>query len=100
MTEQRSAMKKATQAMSADVDPITTEIIRHTLNSVAEQMKRTLIRTAFSPVIYEVLDFAVSIYDRQVRLLAQAPTLPIFMGTLSFCVEAAVKGVGGEKALE
>ncbi|WP_292277745.1 hydantoinase B/oxoprolinase family protein [Mesorhizobium sp.] len=100
MTGQRSEMKKATQAMIADVDPITTEIIRHTLNSVAEQMKRTLIRTAFSPVIYEVLDFAVSIYDRQVRLLAQAPTLPIFMGTLSFCVEAAVKGVGGEKALE
>ena len=37
-----------------DADPITTEIIRHGLNSAAEQMKRALIRTAFSPVIYEV----------------------------------------------
>ena len=62
-------------------------------------MKRALIRTAFSPVIYEVLDFAVAVYDRQVRLLAQAPSLPIFMGTLNFCVEAAVEAVGGEDEL-
>jgi N-methylhydantoinase B len=63
-------------------------------------MKRALVRTAFSPVIYEVLDFAVAIYDRQVRLLAQAPSLPLFMGTLGFCVSEAVKEVGGEDALD
>lgn len=83
-----------------DADPITTEVIRHSLNSAANQMKRALIRTAFSPVIYEVLDFAVAIYDREVRLLAQAPSLPFFMGTMSFCVSAAVEAVGGEEALE
>ena len=83
-----------------DADPITTEVIRHGLNSAAEQMKRALVRTAFSPVIYEVLDFAVAIYDRQVRLLAQAPALPLFMGTMSFCVEGAVEAVGGKDALE
>ena len=85
---------------AVDADPITTEVIRHGLNSAAEQMKRALIRTAFSPVIYEVLDFAVAIYDRDVRLLAQAPSLPLFMGTMNFCVEAAVDAVGGEEALE
>jgi N-methylhydantoinase B len=83
-----------------DADPITTEVIRHGLNSAAEQMKRALIRTAFSPVIYEVLDFAVAIYDHRVRLLAQAPALPLFMGTMSFCVEGAVEAVGGDEALE
>ena len=57
-------------------------------------------RTSFSPVIYEVLDFAAALYDRDVSLLAQAPTLPVFMGTMSFCVEAAVEAVGGEEALE
>ena len=85
---------------AVDADPITTEVIRHGLDSAAKQMKRALIRTAFSPVIYEVLDFAVAIYDRQVRLLAQAPSLPFFMGTMNFCVEAAVAAVGGEDALE
>jgi len=91
---------QGTSTGAVDADPITTEIIRHGLNSAAEQMKRALIRTAFSPVIYEVVDFAVAIYDRQVRLLAQAPSLLIFMGTMSFCVEAAVEAVGGEEALE
>ncbi len=83
-----------------DADPITTEVVRHGLNSAADQMKRALVRTAFSPVIYEVLDFAVAIYDRQVRLLAQAPSLPLFMGTMNFCVQAAVDAVGGEAELE
>ena len=80
-----------------DVDPITTEIIRNSLNSAAEQMKRTLVRCSFSPIIYEVLDFASAIYDTNYCMLAQSPSLPGFMGTLSFCVEQAVKEVGGEK---
>ena len=82
-----------------DVDPITTEIIRNSLNSAAEQMKRTLVRCSFSPIIYEVLDFASAIYDTNYCMLAQSPSLPGFMGTLSFCVEQAVKEVGGEKNL-
>jgi N-methylhydantoinase B len=81
-------------------DPVTTEIVRHGLNAAAEQMKRALIRTSFSPVIYEVLDFAAALYDRDVAMLAQAPSLPTFMGTMSFCVEAAVDAVGGPEALE
>src|SRR4249919_1160737 len=86
-------------AALAAADPITTEVVRHALNSAANQMKRALVRTAFSPVIYEVLDFAVAIYDRQIRLLAQAPSLPFFMGTMSFCVQAALEAVGGEEGL-
>ena len=82
-----------------DVDPITTQIIRNSLNSAAEQMKKALCRTAMSPVIYEVLDFAGAIYDRDLRMLSQAPSLPLFMGTLNFCIEEAVKGAGGEENL-
>jgi N-methylhydantoinase B len=80
-------------------DPITTEVVRHALNSAANQMKRALVRTSFSPVIYEVLDFAVAIYDRDLRLLAQSPTMPHFMGTLSFCIAGAVEAIGGEEKL-
>src|ERR1700730_13127796 len=87
-------------ARASDADPVTTQIIRHALNSAAKQMKRAMIRTAFSPIIYESLDFAVVLYDRQIRMLAQAPTLPIFIGTMSFCIEGAVQAVGGEGQLE
>ena len=87
-------------AATTGVDPVTTEIVRQGLNAAADQMKRALVRTAFSPVIYEVLDFAAALYDRDIAMLAQAPSLPTFMGTMSFCVEAAVEAAGGADSLE
>lgn len=84
----------------AAADPTITEIVRHSLCSTAGQMKKSLMRTAFSPIIYDSFDFAVALYDADMRMLSQAPTIPAFMGTLSFCVEEAVKGVGGAEALE
>jgi N-methylhydantoinase B len=85
---------------SSDADPLVTEAMRHGLNFAAEAIKRTLIRTAMSPIIYETLDFAAVLYDREIRLLAQAPSMPVFMGTMSFCIESAVAEVGGEGALD
>jgi N-methylhydantoinase B len=89
-----------TSSQTSEADPVTTEIIRRALKSAAKQMKRAEIRTSFSTVIYESLDFCVVLYDRHVRLLAQAPTQPLFMGGMGFCIEAAVAAVGGEGALE
>ena len=96
----RAEAARMSAPSAAAVDPIATEIVRQGLNAAAEQMKRALVRTAFSPVIYEVLDFAAALYDRDVAMLAQAPSLPTFMGTMSFCVRSAVDAVGGEGALE
>lgn len=84
----------------SQANPVVTELIRNSLNSAADQMKRALIRTSFSPVVYEALDFAVVIYDKHIRMLAQAPSLPTFMGTMNFCIEAAVEGAGGVDNLE
>lgn len=81
------------------LDPIGTEVLRNRLISSAEQMKVILQRTSFSPILFEGLDFACALYDRQVRLLAQARTLPLFLGTMNFAIEASVEAVGGEQAL-
>lgn len=86
--------------VSLEADPFTTEIVRRALNSAAVQMSRTMVRASFSPPAYEGLDFAVVLYDRHYRLLAQAPTSPLFMGTMSFCIKAAVEAVGGVGKLE
>jgi N-methylhydantoinase B len=83
-----------------DVDEVKVEVIRHALTSAADHMKVALIRSAFSPVIYDVVDFAAGLYDRQLRLLAQAQALPLFMGTLSFCIDATLERVGGTSSLE
>ena len=79
----------------ADADAVTTEVIRHGLNATAAQMQSVLRRGAFSPVIYEMIDFCCAIYDRDVRLLAQGMALPSWLGTMGFCIESVLEAVGG-----
>lgn len=81
------------------LDGATVEVIRSYLVSAAEEMRRTLIRTAFNPVIYEVLDFGISLYNRELDLIADAPGLAFFLGANDYAIR---KGVGyvGEEHLE
>lgn len=78
----------------SEVDPITTEIIRNAFLAAAADMRATLWRSAFSPVIYEMKDCSVALFDEQAQLLAQAPGLPFFLGALSEVVQVVVNHVG------
>jgi N-methylhydantoinase B len=62
-------------------------------------MRRTLVRTAFNPVIYEVLDFGISMYDSSLRLIAEAPGITSFLGANDYAIVKGVEYVGVE-ALE
>lgn len=67
------------------VSPITVEIIRSALIQAAEDMNRTLIRSAYTPTIYEGKDCAVALLDRDHNILGQSSGLPIFLGNLEEC---------------
>ena len=75
-------------------DPVTLEVIRHALIGCAAEMKLNLARTAYNPIIYEVLDFSCGVFDPQARLLAQADGLPIFLGNLGAAVSEVISDVG------
>jgi N-methylhydantoinase B len=62
------------------IDGAVVEIVRSYLVSAAEEMRATLIRTAFNPVIYEVFDFGISIYDAKLDLIGEASGLTFFLG--------------------
>ncbi|OZM75367.1 hydantoinase B/oxoprolinase family protein, partial [Pseudonocardia sp. MH-G8] len=79
-----------------DPDGATVEVVRSYLLAAAEEMRTTLIRTAFNPVIYEVLDFGISIYDEQQRLVAEAPGLTRFLGANDHSLRKGVEYVGAE----
>lgn len=76
------------------IDGAEVEILRARLGSVAEEMRTTLKRTAFSPVIYEVLDFGISVYDAQFDVIAEAPGLARFLGANDYAVPRIVSHVG------
>lgn len=75
-------------------DPVTTEIIRNAFLTAAEDMRTTLWRSAFSPVIYEMKDCSVALFDEQGQLLAQSPGLPFFLGALNEVIKVVVDWVG------
>ena len=81
-------------AAAKAIDGATVEVVRNYLISIAEEMRSTLIRTAFNPVIYEVLDFGISIYDRNQRLIAEAPGLTFFLGANDFSLRKGIEYVG------
>jgi N-methylhydantoinase B len=72
--------------MSRASDPATTEVIRHYLVSATTEMERTLVRTAYSTIIYEINDFGLSLFDRHLNLLADATGLPLFLGANEFAL--------------
>jgi len=82
---------------SPTLDPITVEVIRSFYQSTARQMRSTLVRAAFNPVIYEMIDFSVGIYTRDAELVAEGPGIPFFMGTLTFAIRSIVKHLGIDK---
>lgn len=76
------------------VDPITTEIIRCALLQAAEDMNTTLIRSSYTPTIYEAKDCAVALLDRDHNVLGQSSGLPIFLGNLEECTRATERMYG------
>ncbi|WP_260472052.1 hydantoinase B/oxoprolinase family protein [Bacillus canaveralius] len=75
--------------------PITTEIIRNALSSAAEEMNASLARSSFSPIIYEMKDCSVGIFNRHAELLGQSAGLPIFLGNLDDCIKINTNYIGG-----
>ena len=83
--------------MSAEAETLggaKVEVIQSYLLSAAEEMRRTLVRTAFNPVIYEVLDFGISIYNSRLDLMAEAPGLTFFLGANDYSIRKGVEYMG------
>jgi N-methylhydantoinase B len=78
------------------LDGATVEVVRSYLLAAADEMRTTLIRTAFNPVIYEALDFGISVYDKNLELVAEAPGLTFFLGANDFSLRKGVEYVGPE----
>src|SRR5699024_1055925 len=76
-------------------NPITTEIIRNSLTSAAEEMNDSLARSSYSPIIYEMKDCSVGIFNEKAELLGQSSGLPMFLGNLNVCIEITRDYIGG-----
>lgn len=76
------------------IDPITVEVIHNHLLSAAREMNRNLMRTSYNTIVYEIRDFGLGIYDRDCRMLAEAPGLAGFTRGNDYGLKKMVEFLG------
>ncbi|ANV85019.1 5-oxoprolinase [Picosynechococcus sp. PCC 7003] len=75
-------------------DPVTLEIFNNLFRAIAEQMGVTLQNTSYSVNIKERLDFSCAIFDPQGHLVANAPHIPVHLGSMSESVYSLIQAHG------
>ena len=78
-------------AAGTKVDPVRLEIFNNLFMSIAEQMGVTLQNTAYSVNIKERLDFSCAVFDGEGALVANAPHMPVHLGSMDRSVETIIR---------
>ena len=78
-------------AIGTDVDPVMLEIFNNLFMSIAEQMGATLANTAFSVNIKERLDFSCALFDHEGNLIANAPHMPVHLGSMGESIKTVIR---------
>lgn len=92
---ERSAVR-AIETASTAVDPVLLEVFNNLFMAIAEQMGEALSATAQSVNIKERLDFSCAIFDSIGELVANAPHLPVHLGSMDRSVESVIRAFGGK----
>ena len=95
---QRHAPRPRRVAVGTEADPVMLEIFNNLFMSIAEQMGYRLQNTAHSVNIKERLDFSCAVFDRDGELVANAPHMPVHLGSMGASVRAVIDAHGGPQA--
>jgi N-methylhydantoinase B len=79
------------------IDPITLEVIRSRLIAASRDIRRTVERAAYSPVLYEVVDFSCGVFDSEANAIAETPGLPSFLGSLGYAIQSTYNTIGRDR---
>jgi len=78
-------------AIGTQVDPVRLEVFNNLYMSIAEQMGLRLANTAYSVNIKERLDFSCAVFDQHGQLIANAPHMPVHLGSMGESVQAVIR---------
>ncbi|WP_062366695.1 hydantoinase B/oxoprolinase family protein [Variovorax paradoxus] len=87
----------ATQALGTSADPVMLEVFNNLFMNIAEQMGLRLQNTAYSVNIKERLDFSCALFDVEGNLIANAPHMPVHLGSMSESIKTVIDGNPGMK---
>ena len=87
----RIEKKRRQAALGTEADPVMLEVFNNLFMSIAEQMGVTLQNTAYSVNIKERLDFSCALFDRTGALVANAPHMPVHLGSMDRSVDIVIR---------
>ncbi len=87
----RTVKLKRTNAIGTHADPIMLEVFNNLFMSIAEQMGVSLQNTAYSVNIKERLDFSCAVFAHDGTLVANAPHMPVHLGSMDRAVETIIR---------
>ena len=90
-TLQRVSARAHVAASDGAVDPVLLEVFANLFMAIAEEMGAVLQNTATSVNIKERLDFSCAVFDAQGGLVANAPHMPVHLGSMGDCVTAIMR---------
>jgi len=88
---ERAKERSRSVAVGTSVDPVMLEIFNNLFMSVAEQMGLRLQNTAYSVNIKERLDFSCALFDAQGNLIANAPHMPVHLGSMGESIKTVIR---------
>ena len=88
---ERSEPRKTRAALGTSVDPVMLEIFNSLYMSIAEQMGLRLQNTAYSVNIKERLDFSCALFDAEGNLIANAPHMPVHLGSMGESIKTVIR---------
>ena len=88
---ERKTQRAVTYAVGTTADPVLLEVFNNLFMNIAEQMGLQLQNTAYSVNIKERLDFSCALFDTQGNLIANAPHMPVHLGSMGESIKTVIR---------
>src|SRR5258706_11914955 len=93
---ERVVERRARYALGTSADPVMLEVFNNLFMSIAEQMGVRLAQTAYSVNIKERLDFSCPLFDAEGNLIANAPHMPVHLGSMGESIKTVIAKNAGK----
>ena len=79
---------------ASTIDPVTFAVVKNAMDAIVDEVAYTVLRTARSEIVKDVMDYSAAICDRHGRMVAQAKTIALHLGAIPEAMEAVRQRYG------
>ena len=88
--------KHPASRMDPRIDPITLEVIQNALSSIADELALVIMRSAYSNIVRDSMDYSTAVCDSSGRIIAQGLTTPVHLGSFPEAMRSLIRQYGGD----